>query len=189
MSSRLILILSVLLILLPITITSTITPSVFAAGAAGVVALDVAPPSGQTSIKVTLSGKNAPNTPLSVSFAPEIDPNNSFQLMAAVQPKDDGSWDAQVYVPRDWPQYQVVPGKYLFTVQNSDRSYIAQGSFTVLPVVSPTPKGTPSATSSGGVRGALSQIIAQNPLYASIGLVLILGIMAVVVNRFGKPTA
>lgn len=157
-----------------------------AAGAGGVVTLDLNPVSAQTGMKLLVSGRNAPNGPLSLWIAPESNPSNSFQLMAAIQPKEDGSWDAQVYVPREWPRHAVVPGKYLVTVQNEDLSYQAQGSLTVLPVATATPA---SAAKPGIAGGVVSWLRDRNPILPIVILIAILGGIALLVNRSGKPSA
>lgn len=185
MIKHLIAVLLIILGLILVSLNVSVTRAA-AAGSAGVVTLNLNPSSGQTAIKVVVSGTNAPNAPLSLWIAPESDPTNMFQLMAAIQPAVDGSWDAQVYIPREWPRHTVVPGKYLFTAQNADKSYVAQGEFTVLPAA--TAKPSP-ATQGGVAEGVVSWLNAKNPLLPIVLLIAILGGVAILVNKYGKPSA
>lgn len=156
---------------------------VLAAGALGVVSLDLSPDSGQTSVKIAVNGKNAPSTPLSVWIAPEANPENAFQLTAVVQPKEDGSWEAQVYIPREWGKYTVVPGRYLITVQSANKSYVSQGVFTVLSAVNATPQVQALP------RAGFAQLLGNVPLAQTLGLVVLLVVLIFVVSRLGKQGA
>jgi hypothetical protein len=159
--------------------------SIIAAGAGGVVSLDLSPASGFTGDKVIVSGQNAPDQPLTVTIAPQSSPSTSFQLVSYVQPKSDGSWDAQIYIPRQWPGYTVTPGKYLVTVANADGSYTAQGILTVQP--SPTAGVSPVPTKASAGGNILTQLGQHNAFIPVVGLILLLGLLVLLVNYLGKP--
>lgn len=160
------------------------TMPAWASGALGVMTLNLEPTSGQVGAKVVVSGKNAPQTALQVWIAPESDLKNGFQLTASVQPDKDGSWQAQVDIPREWPKYVVVPGKYLVTVQSPDKSYMQQGEFSVLSAQGESPSSVPLSAKPGVFKS-----LSKSSLVPVIGLLAVLGAVGWAVNHFGKKTS
>ncbi len=186
MVRRIVLGLIIVILLLLVSLNVSVSRAA-ASGSGGVVTLNLNPDHGQPGQKTVVTGTNAPNAPLSLWISPESNSSNMFQLMAAIQPKSDGTWDAQVYIPSQWPpSFQVIPGKYIITVENSAKSYIAQGEFIVTPAATPNP----SPTTKGGVaEGIVSWLNAKNPLLPIVLLIAILGGVAFLVNKYGKPSA
>lgn len=154
---------------------------VWASGALGVMTLDLSPDSGQVGTRATASGKNAPQVSLSVWIAPESDLKNAFQLTASVRPNSDGGWQTDVDIPKEWPKYVVVPGRYLVTVQSPDRSYVEQGEFSVLSAEGASP-GPAVVTAKPG----FMQSLGKNSLLPIVGLLVILGALGWAVNHYGK---
>ena len=155
-----------------------------ASGTLGVMTLELNPNSGLVGTKITISGKNATQTPLSVWLAPQSDQKNSFQLTGSVLPNQDGTWQVQLDIPREWPKHVVVPGRYLVTVQDQNKSYVNQGEFAVLSTEGASP--SPVAPTS---KPSLLQSFGRNSIFPILGLILILGALGWAVNYFAKKTS